>query len=526
MTSELIPDSELSELLAQNVQILGDQGLDRLVRTHQRFDKPVTVRYEDDTATLEEHYFLKQVLREVPPYFDAARKASLSARQSESLLIYLLNATPYDFERNEINILLLRRALDQEASQEQGFSKEDVSTLRKMIRLGGKYGVLPSSLHGFTAARRLGISVDDSANMVMHLSDADGSFAGYTFGSFNEAIASLSVAQVEPELVVRTFGLLGGERPYYRLGAYRVFEKAITFACPSERITPQELMQTYFIHGQGEDIAEFYARVFSKKQSLSTIGIPQKDILSPTEERDQHFVPKNGRLEYAALPYRTELPLEDGLRDLEQLAKASSQRWESVGEGYWVFDPNSRIWYSLGGKSDREEGRVRHNFIKYDLSDLSSEPIMFHTHPEQLEIWLRDPYNDFPTRRYRDHVTKFLSSTPSRADYGVVAASIEDAVRPIKSRSFIVHSLGITEFTYPNDLDAIRKMAVESRDIRDKVMLDFSWDYLQRFSWTMGKYELVNILVDMLDASLPEGFSIKLYPVGIDADTILQAQAR
>ncbi|QQG40584.1 MAG: hypothetical protein HYV37_03375 [Candidatus Levyibacteriota bacterium] len=507
-------DPHLQGLIAQNIQALGEQPLVRVVQALQRFNGPVTVQEKDGTQRVDNNWHLRQVLQELPGYAEASEHAGLAPDQAEGLLTHLLNSTPYDFERNEINVSLLKRSLNQEAELNQRLTKRDIGRLRRMITIAGKYGVLPHTIYGYTTARRIGLSIQDSTAMVMHLSDADGSLAGYTFGSFNEALSSLAIAQVDPEVVKDTFARVGGRRPYFRQGLYRALEEMITFGCPSNRTNPQEVLQGLLANLQeGEDIETAIERYLSEEQRK----LPNENevvIYELGEERDSYFIPKAGHLELAALPYRTQRGLNDGVRDLEEIARARSHRWESVGEGMWIFDPNGDTWYSLGGKTEVHPDRVRHNFIPYDASQLSEKPYMFHTHPEDLEVMLRNPYDDFPSREYRDHVTKFLSSTPSRADYSVVADTIERATSEIHPRSFIVHSLGITEFTYPNDLEKIKEMATKSRDIRDQAMLNFGWDYLHWRRDIIDEPTVARMLIDDLNKLLPEGFSIKLHEPG------------
>lgn len=145
---------------------------------------------------------------------------------------------------------------------------------------------------------------------------------------------------------------------------------------------------------------------------------------------------------------------------------------------------------------------------------LTDQPNLFHVHPEDLEVMLRNPYDDFPSREYRDHATKFLSSTPSRADYALVAELMKNAKYEMQMpRSFIAHSLGVTEFTYPSDAESLEKMAVESRDIRDEAMLNFRWRDIMRRLFTIDELTVVTGLIDELNSRLHDGFSVKLTPL-------------
>lgn len=248
----------------------------------------------------------------------------------------------------------------------------------------------------------------------------------------------------------------------------------------------------------------------------------QKAVVIDGKER--YFTEVNGELEHAAQPYRNRRSLNQGMRDLEKLAVASMYRWEEVGEGMWTFDPTAGIWYSLGGKlelpsmeevlSGRAE-RVRHNFIPYDISALSEHPQLFHIHPEGLETFVAPPRESLTYHAMRDDITKFLSATPSRADYRIMAELIKQAKGQVKPHSFIVHSLGVTEFTYPTDIGALEEMGQKSRDIRDQVMLSFDvGKYIAMTRGAYDRFELISILVEGLNRSLPQGFNVRLHPVG------------
>ncbi|OGY16462.1 MAG: hypothetical protein A2785_02085 [Candidatus Chisholmbacteria bacterium RIFCSPHIGHO2_01_FULL_49_18] len=512
------PDRELQDLWSQSSEVLGEQSLSRVVQALQRFNTRFIVIEKDGSEREEENLIVKEALREIPGYADSAYRVGLAPEQAEELLIHLLDSNPYDFEQNDVSILLLKRSLDQEAELHQRLTTNDISRLKGMITLAGKYGVLPSSLYSYTTLRRIGLSKEDSTALVMYLPDTDGHLAGYSFGPFEEALSSLAIAPIVPKIVKEIFECVGGARPYYRQHVYRALEELIIFASPSNRTTPQELLQGLLTNGEGGgDIADAIDKYLSEDQT-NLLGENGMVIYKVGEEREKYFIPRSGRLEHAALPYRIQRGLDAGVQDLEELVRARSHRWEAVGEGMWIFDPKTKTWYSLGGKTEIHPGKVTHNFIHFDASKLTERPYMFHLHPEDLEIMLRNPFDDFPSREYRDHVTKFLSSTPSGADYSVVADTLERATSEIHPRSFIVHALGITEFTYPHDLDKIRKMSILSRDVRDQALLNFDWN---EFLWRReiaDEAKVTRMLVDDLNKVLPEGFAITLYEHGTNLE--------
>lgn len=507
------PDSRLRDLVSQCSGLLDHGSLNRIAIAFQRFNTPVNIEDDNGIYRTDSNWSLKELLTEIPGLVESAKEAGLNKEQTEEIILHLLNSTPYDFERNEINISLLRRMMKMETELGGDIDSRDFVEIKKMIGLGGKYGVIPHSLYSYIKLRRIGISTHDATKMVMKLPDADGHLAGYTFASFYEAVSSLSVAGVDPNTSREILNKFGGDRPYYSQGSYRNLTEMITFVCPSERISPQELLSGILSNSRGVKRMDEEVLRSLESGKINTTKTTKGEVFDPKEDVKKYFILKKGELELAALPYQVRRGLTEGINDLKMIAQARSHRWEDVGEGMWIFDPKENIWYSLGGKLEVQVNKVRHLFLPYDASILSKTPYMFHIHPMDLEPLIRDPYDDFPSREFRDHVTKFLSSTPSRADYSVVAETVKNAISEIRPRSFIVHSLGLTEFIYPNDTEAVEAMAVVSRGIRDRVLLDFDWSFTSDHSPQMvNKSELVKKLIVAQNRLLPRGFSIKFSP--------------
>lgn len=488
------PDPRLRTLANQTLEVLGPKSLNKIAKAFERFNTPVIVdEDEDGREKVDQNWSLKEVLKEIPGFTKSAIEAGLKQDQCEEILLHLLDSTPFDFERNEVNIYLLKRVMDMETELGDNIDSKDFIELKNMLSLSGKYGVIPHSLYSYIKLRRIGISTHDATTMVMKLPDADGHLAGYSFASFYEAVSSLSVAKVDPRISKKVLKKLGGDRPYYNQASYRNLTEMITFRCPAERISAQDLLVEILLGDKAKT--------------------NKKDVITPKEDIRKYFILKDGGLELAALPYQVKKSLSEGIKDLERISQARSHRWEDVGEGMWIFDPKESIWYSLGGQLEIQVGKVRHLFLPYDASALSKTPFMFHVHPVDLEPLIRDPYDDFPSREFRDHVTKFLAATPSRADYSVIAEMMKNAISPMTSKSFIVHSQGITEVTYPQEVEAVEKMAVTSRDIRDKVLLDYDWSFISETTpQSVNKTELVKYLVHEQNKLLPNGFSIKFTP--------------
>jgi hypothetical protein len=509
------PDPELNAVASESLQTVSIEKLDQLMRAHQKFNEPVYVVDNQGREKRDNNFKLKRFLREIPAYFDSAQEAGLSADQAQQLTVTLLNSSPYEFHDPEITVSLMGRAFRNAAKADHPLSAEDYDKLNTLVAESAKCGVDHNALYAYSLAQRIGLSTTQSTEMISKLVEADGSISGYTFGPFCDALKTLNVAQVDPEMVVQVFDKLGGDRPYFHQAIFKAFEDIITFGCPSHGMSPQEVIDTILRQVEaGEDIEEVIVR-FQGSEQKQLPGEKQIEVINPKEERDRYFVQKPGELELAALPYQTQRPLNEGLRDLENIAVASSGRWQETGEGFWVHDRESGTWYSLGGQIEMRAMAMRHNMMPYDISQLSAEPLMFHCHPQDFEVMIRPPRGAtiFP-EQYTDQVTKFLAATPSRADYAVIADLVERATDQMTAHSYIVHSLGVTEFTYPTDLEQLKQMSADSRELRDQALLDFDWQALR--GREIDPEVLTEQLATLLNKRLPEGFKIKLHPRGYD----------
>ena len=510
-------DPELSALATRRLQSVSIEKLDRLMKAHRKFNEPVYIIDEQGREERDNNFKLKRFLAEIPDYIDSAQEVGLSADQAQQLTETLLSSSPYEFHDPEITVSLLGRAFRNAADADRPLNEQDYEKLKGLVALSAKYGVDHDASYAYSLAQRIGLSTPQSTEMISKLIEADDYLSGYTFGPFCDALKTLNVAKVDPDLVVSVFDKLGGDRPYYGQAVFKAFEDIITFGCPSHNMTPQEVMESIMKQVEaGEDIEKVLVR-FGGSDQRQLPREQQVEIINPQEERDRYFVQKPGELEIAALPYQTRRPLNKGLRDLEKIATASLDKWEETGEGFWVYDRRSGTWYSLGGQIEIRAMAMRHNMMPYDISQLSGEPLMFHCHPKEFEVMIRSPRGAsiFP-EQYEDQVTKFLVATPSRADYAVIADLMERATDDMTPRSFIVHSLGVTEFVYPADLEQIKKMSTESREIRDQAMLDFDWRALR--GKDIEPEVLTEQLTVLLNIRLPKGFSVKLHPRGYNLE--------
>jgi len=508
------PDFELADLVAEASTQFEDSELSAFLVAQERFDGPVTMM---ETGEKIEHYKLRKCLKELPEYISNAEVAGLTYEQAVEVLLHTLNTDRFEFSNVDQYILLLARAFKTAERSGVNFG-EHVGALKDIITFGGKsWGPeMGPSLYMIPIALRIGLSVEQAYKIFKKIDEVGSPATGYVTPHFNDALKSMLPAKVDPKLVEEAFELIGDNNGYYA-GLYDFFKTIMTFGAPSRGMTPNELLALFVTRIKtGKNIPLLEAGE-GGEQKREVVDVPKERYFIENESDD---------LEHAALPYRMVKSLNDGVRDLEKLAVARSRRWEEVGEGMWTFDPETQTWYSFGGQLEtpsmeevlagRAE-RVRHNFLPYDLSKLSKNPYLFHVHPEAYDVFIAPPRESMAYPELTDDITKFLTATPSGADYGTVGELLKDSESQVPTRSFISHALGITEFTYPNDVAKLEQMKAQSRNIRDEVMLEFDVrSYVQKHGWPVDRMHLVQSMMQALDKKLPEGFSIKLYPTGTD----------
>ena len=491
------PDADLADLIMPVLACMPEERLTEFLKRYERFDGAVTVMGINQRV---EHYYLRDTLKELPRYVSAGQAAGLSPEQTRQLLLHTLDTDPYEFNSVNIHVLLLARALEKSALPQTNIPG-NLETLLNLIRLSAEEGVLDSSLFSFAHAVALGLSVDQASRVIGRLPDADGSLCGYVVGKFNDALGSLKFSDVDPALVVDVFDILGGKRPYFQSHEYTMFHWAVALLVPDSGMTPNQFLELFATHPPHKEGAEAVLRGMKG-------SIPEG--YSKKAAPDAYFKRIQGPLEHATLPYQTQRSFHAGMSDLQQMAVARSHRWEDVGEGYWIFAPETETWYSLGGILEVRPGKLRHNFLSYDISRLSKRPFLVHIHPKDLDIMVAPQRESLTYPWLQDDATQFLTSTPSRADYSVVSSMVRDAGNRVHPRNFIVHSQGITEFPVPKEIGQIDHMAVVFRDLRDKAMLEFDIEsYLRQNHHAPG--QLVKKLVTHLNTLIAPEFRFKMY---------------
>lgn len=503
-------DDELNELATRAAQAIGVDGLIQVIE-HQRCNHPMVITEEDGFSWTDEHFSLKQVLAELPEYWCQAQLIGLNLDQALEIMMELMeNDSDLLISNHALPISLLTQAFNELAQQNEKIDEDGFLQINRMVQLTAQYGdvAVINSLASLKTGIRIGLSVQEVTKIISDLPEKDGAYCQEVFPPFLQALKALIVTNVLPETVVKVFDALGGKSPYKRKSLYQAFEQAIIFGCPANNWSVKDTLECMSDQiEKGEAIEDILEDVISGINIVQNRDV--QIIFFPNERIENYFAFKEGPLELIGLPYRTKMTFHEGVVDLGKLAKADGLRWEDEGEGFWVYDPDSDWWYSLGGLDEEIAGGIRHRMIAYDISELSSSPKMFHIHPEGFEVYTRPRDKLLFPPEYTDQVSKFITVTPSRADFNAVSDFFYLASKPMLPRSFIQHALGITEFTYPNDPDLIRKLAQDFKAIKDQAIGDYPWKSLRGYGYS--DVNMVLILIDHLNALLSNGFSINLY---------------
>jgi hypothetical protein len=505
-----VTDPELVGLLSVAGEALGPDVLDRLLQANDRFNQPVTIVDEYGGETRDDYFSHRRFLTELPQCAEAAQQAGLSPAQLEDVLRHALAAVNYpDIQGSQDLTVLLTKALRASSAQGEELTPEDVVKLRGLITKAGRDDAIEISLNSYAAGRDAGLNLADGIALVEgHLDTANYRQIGYNMWTFAQALQALNVASVDPELIKEVFGALEHEHPEWRKDMYIDLKDTIEILCPVRGLTPSELMQAIATNLRaGLNFTDALARVVERGAPLPSAD-EQVTVIIPSEERDKYFAAQTGELKHAVLPYQTQRPLNDGLRDIERLTGARSRRGETVAEGSWVFDPAANRWYSLGGTTTYIPTGARHSSVGYDLSQLSDTPYVFHIHPEE----------------YASGADKYGYVFPSAADYRSSATVMERAQQPIHPRSFISHPLGVTEFTFPADSARVREVAEMFQDMRDRIFARFGdSDDVKYAARQMGEERFAQYVAQEINARLPEGFAITLHPHGVDLEAITRS---
>lgn len=498
----------LRGLAVENAELMGLGNFGDIVELHRRFDHTATVASEDGIQRRIER--LQRLLEQTPDYMRNAIGAGLTPDQACGLLKTMLSSEGLG-ERTEFGVPVSRlaQALGNRAEQQRPLSAEEYEDLKNLISetsTGGDY--LFAALGTYRSLSCLGLDTMQSTDIIRGSLKSDYLLMYPATAIFD----ALSIAEVEPTELAELFGNMTNGRSdlYGILADYATVRELIVRVCPGLDLRPNDLIKDINQRMRsGDDLITAASNYPEEKRQLG--GAPV--AYHPRERHERHFLPREGRLVTSPLPYRSRLPLSQGIRDLEALA-AASRRYEpeKISEGLWVFDAGSDepTWYSLGGETQLDFGRgvAEHHCSPYPLESLSGRPILFHCHPVGLETLISlngiFPDNALPV------VRKFFAATPNGQDYEMVAGLLRtQSPGQRNARSLIAHGSGTTEYTFPNDPDALERMSRLSRTLRDDFLLSINWRRLMA-----GRNRDVDAaakeLLRRYNQVLPKGFGIRI----------------
>lgn len=502
--NEVITDPELAELVDRGLQVMGAAALDRVLQANDRFDGPATIIGDDRSWRRVEHFSHRRMLQEIPQAAQAGVAAGLSEENLADLIAHCLGAVKYShITQSDLVVANLTRALESTAASGEPLTAAQITSLKDLIAKAGEDDIIEMTLSAYDCGRRAGLSFEDSARLVEdHIDTANSRQLGYMMYKFRDALRSLDATGADPALIVEVFDKIRDMHPEFRGNTYEDIKYLVTFGAAAAQKTPGEMMHEVAMRlrtGEGEATAQLLSG-----QAEGTGGVAEVFVLR--EQRDRYFREAPGRLESRAAPYRTRRSFTDGMKDLQRLTDASGARGELVSEGHWVYDPQTDVWYSHGGETRYlGNGRIRHTRINYDVSELSATPYSMHLHPSE----------------YATGADKYGFVFPTNADFRAVASMIENARGETRLRSFIFHPLGVTEFVYPNDPGALRRMGEEFETIRNDFFSLYSdTDEILYEGNAMGVEPFAQWCVSSVNSSLPAGFELRFHPRGTDFEQI------
>ena len=246
---------------------------------------------------------------------------------------------------------------------------------------------------------------------------------------------------------------------------------------------------------------------YAQASALATALVANLASLPPEE----YFAEARGfALAHSPVPYRMQRSFEDGIADLRSLSKCHQI------EGSFIFAPETKTWYSLGGKTETDTpGYILHYFNIYDPSRLSAHPLFVHIHPQSCENILAPALSRVKGPNDQARKKKFSAAVPSDVDFALLARFAEESRTPIPLQGRIVTSSGLTSFTAPNDIPAIKAFAGEFRHLSD---FRQSSDFMQLRKETLHTMpeihgetpeQFARRTIDALNEKLPPGFSIR-----------------
>ena len=513
-------DPELQRLVDASLEAIGPENLNDIVVNHERFDSmPMRVRQPDGSDKEVTHFSLRRLLGRSPDYAASAAEAGIDTDQASDLIKTLQAETEQGFEYTaeiDVSAALMARAFSHQADHGQQLTPEDYGALQGMLASTARNSHSAGAANVYRSLSRLGANTQDSVGIITNELRGDLPLMRPAVRMFD----SLSIADVEAGQLAEVCGRLVGEKSSLLGEVGDDFDKLrdlFAFVGPRQGIAPADMLAAVNERlAAGEDMPTIARTIASREAKVLPASERSTDAAELDDyqaRRERHFPEKTGELENAELPYRTQRSLEDGVRDLEQIAQDTGELG-MPSEGSWAFDAATNTWYSFGGRTEVFVGQaVKHNHLPYPVGELSRRPSLFHCRPVAHEhaIGFRAHDNVVPPDAV-PLANRLLGATPNTADYRAIAETLQGQQSGIDAlRAFIVHGSGITEYTFPLDAQTIEDVSEYFGDIRSGIIELADWNKLME---QPDANEALAELIDAYNARLPSGFKLKYFPTG------------
>jgi hypothetical protein len=499
-------DPELTDLFREVESRVGKKGLDLILQAHKPHNHGGYAHIDEE---YDPYYLLRSTFRHLPYHLDLGQRVGFNLPDQIDLVTHVISSNESLDAFPVLDLEATSRVFEAAYEWDIKVTKSDKNALLKLVTNAAEDGYIGECLYTTSLGVNVGLTIPDAAHLAFQIPDYDRGMAGYTLPEFLRTLKTLIYTDTDPHQIFSLFDKLGDQTPKVRSIAYSALQLAFLYGCRNYEITPGQLLNAIQqAQVQPKDIAKFISSYFNNLN----ISISNKSEIFLKPNLDKLFYHRSrGQLDIAPQPYSLAKSFEDGLSDLTQIAHSSQSRWIEVGEGYWVADPKQSVWYSLGGVAEIRENGIHHDIVPIDITSLGQEQYHVHIHPKEYEYILNN--NGFGAAHplFELLVAKFFAATPSGADYQRIADLLKLS-KSVKTTSLIVHSTGITEFRYPNNIAELESMASMSREIRNNILMEIDWEELKRHYKTTDLQKNIQLLFDRLNSTYPPGFSISYHP--------------
>ncbi len=518
------PDTKLSTLLEQTLSYMKEDDLESYIKSVQRFNKqPVTIAETLPGQHLIDFgrgktvywYYLRKDLEKMPDYFTAAQKANLPYEQAVDLLSTMIASEKYDFSDVTFNIGTLTKILDTCAERNLDCAAS-LSALKSVMKSAKSDGDLSRALGITMLGLNAGMDMAQSADIVNTIYEKS-AIAGYVLMRLHDELNLLASNTADGTLLYQSLQKVMGKDPYYEADFQTFTQVLYTVAANTEHSQEDVLLaiggkpaSKLLGHANENFERKKPAKTTAKNPLAKAIKLLHAEGKAETSVKEpEGYFPAldKTRLVHGILPYKMDKGFSAGVADLKELMK------EEYSEGAFIFDPAKETWYSLGGRTRSEPGRVRQEFFPYDVSKLSANPVFVHVHPEKSETMVSPNCDSLAYPEFQVRLMKFLAAMPSGADLDMISTMMTDTSSPVTMSAYIVTSTGLTEMRFPNDAGAVKALAGQFRDLKDRVLLEFdAYGYLAKNGVNEDHPGFVRDLTKHLNALLPAGFEVVQHP--------------